>query len=93
MARQPMVTRTITSTQVTLMCVDTVAGEVCNHACILPRTYKDKKSIMKTIEKMNILPENMKMVDVVDTVVNTQLYGIPEEEFVRIAQPIIKEED
>lgn len=92
MARQPMVTRTITSTQVTLMCVDTVAGEIINETIILPRTYKDNMAILKAVKSIN-LGDTIKVVDVVDTQVKTQLYRMPEEKFVEYAEPVNEKEN
>lgn len=90
MARKPMVTRTITSTKVTLMCVNTVAQTIEDVEIILPRTYKDKKHILKTV-KATWDNENLVVADVKSFEEHTQLYGMPEEDFVKLAQPIYKE--
>lgn len=90
MARKPMVTRTITSTKVTLMCVNTAAQTIEDVEIILPRTYKDKKHILKTI-KATWNDENLVVADVKSYEEHTQLYGMPEEDFVKLAQPIYKE--
>ena len=90
MARKPMVTRTITSTKVTLMCVNTTFSEITNETIILPRTYKDKNQMLKIAKDM-FETEEVKVVDIVDSQVETQLYGMTEDEFVRCAQPIYKD--
>ena len=47
MARTPMVTRTITTTKVNVMCLDVQLGEPCNKVITVPRTYKDDEALMK----------------------------------------------
>ena len=46
MARQPMVTRTIITTKVNVMCLDVEHGEPCNRTITIPRTYKDEKALL-----------------------------------------------
>ena len=45
--RKPMITRTITTTEATLLMADTVEAEMHNVAVTLPRTYKDNEAILK----------------------------------------------
>ena len=90
MARKPMVTRTITSTEVTLMCVNTETQSIEDVVIILPRTYKDKKHILRTVKK-EWTNDNLIVADVKSYEEHTQLYGMPEEDFVKLAQPIYKE--
>ena len=46
MARVPMVTRTINTTKVNVMCLDITAGEPCNRSVVVPRTYKDDEKLL-----------------------------------------------
>lgn len=82
--RKPMVTRTIQTTTVTLMCLDTESAEVENRTVTLPRTYKDEKAILK-VAKPLVETDNFKAVTVVDTEVNEVLYGMSEQEFIEHA--------
>lgn len=88
MARIPMVTRTIKSTNCSCMCVDKIHAEIVNLDIVLPRTFKDTKEMAKMIEKQNLIPENYKLVDVVDFTVNEQLYGMSESDFLNYAKPV-----
>ena len=84
MARKPMVTRTITTTQVNVLCLDIVAGEPFNQQVTLPRTYKDDKKLMKAIEEV-VNTENVKAVHVVAKEEVETLYGMSEQDFINNA--------
>ena len=84
MARKPMVTRTITTTQVNVLCLDIVAGEPFNQQVTLPRTYKDDKNLMKAIEEV-VNTENVKAVHVVAKEEVETLYGMSEQDFINNA--------
>ena len=85
MARKPMVTRTIQTTRCNVLCLNIVEGEPFNKEIILPRTYKDEKSMMKVVEKV-INTEDVKAVHIVHTEVNETLYGMTEQEFIAAAR-------
>ena len=84
MARKPMVTRTITTTQVNVLCLDIVAGEPFNKQVTLPRTYKEDKKLMKAIEEV-VNTENVKAVHVVAKEEVETLYGMSEQDFINNA--------
>ena len=84
MARKPMVTRTITTTQVNALCLDIVAGEPFNQQVTLPRTYKEDKKLMKAIEEV-VNTENVKAVHVVAKEEVETLYGMSEQDFINNA--------
>ena len=87
MARIPMVTRTITSTDATILCVNIESEALEKKTVTLPRTYADDKAIMKYIEKNGTLLEtNLKPVAVVSKEEKNALYGMREEEFVKLAK-------
>ena len=50
MARVPMVTRTIVTTKVNVMCLDTQKGEPFNESVTVPRTYKDDEVLLLCTE-------------------------------------------
>lgn len=85
MARAPMVTRTIATTNATLMMVDTTAGEVYNKDVVLPRTYEDDKAVLKAAKKQ-YEDEEHKVVQVVNTSVAETLYGMSEADFITNAK-------
>lgn len=85
MARIPMVTRTIQTTTATVLCLNIKEGEPFNKEVVLPRTYKDEKSMMKVVEKA-INTEDVKAVHIVHTEVNETLYGMTEQEFIAAAR-------
>lgn len=84
MARKPMVTRTITTTQVNVLCLDIVAGEPFNKQVTLPRTYKEDKKLMKAIEEV-VNTESVKAVHVVAKEEVETLYGMSEQDFINNA--------
>ena len=90
MAKVPMVTRTIKTTTAIVLCLDIDSGEPCNRSFTLPRERKNEKEILKAITPMLKDEPNIKPVHVVDTVINEQLYGMPETEFLSHASPITK---
>ena len=52
MARVPMVTRTITATKITALCLNIETAEPFNKTATLSGTFKDEKSMMKAAEKL-----------------------------------------
>lgn len=83
--KKPMVTRTILTTEVTVLCLDLIKAEPFNKTVTLPRTYKDEKAMMKKISAI-IDTDEVKAVHVVDTKVNETLYGMTEEQFISMAE-------
>ena len=91
MARTPMITRTINTTKANVLCLNIVEGEPFNQVVILPRTYKDEKSLMKQVE-LAINTDSVKAVHVVDAKVEETLYGMPEADFIAVAKPLPRKE-
>lgn len=85
MARVPMVTRTVTTTKVNAMCVDTTKGEVCNRITTLPRTYNDDVKLLKKV-KEQLETAELKVVQIVDKTENETLYGMSEQDFINSAK-------
>ena len=85
MARIPMVTRTIQTTTANVLCLNIKEGEPFNKEVVLPRTYKDEKSMMKVVEQL-INTDEVKAVHIVHTDVNETLYGMTEQEFIAAAR-------
>lgn len=85
MARVPMVTRTIVTTKVNVMCLDIVNGEPFNKEFTLPRTYKTDKEILKVISEQFDNDEH-KAVHVVNKEEILTLYGMTEQVFIENAE-------
>ena len=85
MARIPMVSRTITTTKVTLLCVNVNDGESENMVVTVPRTYKDDEKLLKAIRPMYETDE-LKLVHVLNKETQETLYGMTEAEFIKNAE-------
>jgi hypothetical protein len=85
MARVPMVTRTITTTKVNVMCLDIETGEPCNKITVVPRTYKDDETLLKKVKEV-LETETLKPVHVVSKEEIETLYGMSEQEFIEHAK-------
>lgn len=85
MAREPMITRTVQTTTVDLLCVNTLDGQSFHMNMTLPRTYKDDKHILKVAEKF-INDENIRAVHVTSAEVKETLYGMTEARFIELAE-------
>lgn len=85
MARKPMVTRTIVTTKVNVLCLDVQTAEPFNKEVILPRTYKDEKKLLKKVEEV-VNTEDIKAVHIVDKSEVETLYGMEEQDFITNAE-------
>lgn len=81
MARKPMVTRTIVTTKVNVLCLDIKTAEPFNQLVTLPRTYKDDKKLLKKVEEV-VNTDDVKAVHVVDKEEVETLYGMTEQDFI-----------
>ena len=94
MARKPMVTRTITTTRVNVLCLNVVCAEPFNREVTLPRTYKDDKKLFKMVQEL-VDNEQEKAVTIVDKTEVETLYGMTEQEFIdnaRVLDPESRKE-
>lgn len=87
-----MVTRTILTTEVSVLCLDLIKSEPFNMDVSLPRTYKDEKAMMKKVSAL-IDNDERKAVHIVRTEVKETLYGMPEDEFIAAAQVLPPRKD
>lgn len=85
MARKPMVTRTIITTKVIVLCLDVNSAEPFNKTVTLPRTYKDDKKLLKSVEEV-INTDTVKAVHIVDKKEIETLYGMTEQDFINNAK-------
>lgn len=84
MARVPMVTRTITTTEVNVMCLDVEKGEPINKDVTVSRTFKDDEKLLKEVKKI-VETDTIKAVHIVDKREVETLYGMAEQEFIEHA--------
>ena len=84
MARQPQVTRTITTTKAKVLCLDLENEQPFVKEVVLPRTYKDERSMMKKIIPI-VESDTVKAVHVQSVVTEETLYGMTEQEFIEQA--------
>ena len=84
MARQPQVTRTIQTTKCNVLYIDLANEQPFTQEVILPRTYKDERSMMKKIKPI-VENDNVKAIHVQNFTVESTLYGMTEEEFISAA--------
>lgn len=87
MARERMVTRTMTNTNVVVLCLDIDTAEPCSRAVKLPGTYKNQPQLLAAVRKA-LDTENFKAVSITDSVEETLIYGCTEAEFLSVARPI-----
>lgn len=95
MARARKVTRTIASTKVVVMCVNTETAVVENYEVTIAGVYSDDKKLMKAVTKV-VETETLKPVSVVSTEVIETLYAMDEQKFIEMAEvlpPRGKKED
>ena len=87
MARKVMITRTIKSTLVNVLCLDISTAEPCNKGFTLPGTMVDSEGKLKEKAAMKIIAEmcsnsTVKPVAVVGYDVIEKLYGMDEATFI-----------
>lgn len=76
-----MVTRTIVTTKVNVLCLDIQSSEPFNKEVTLPRTYKDEKKLLKKVEEV-VNTDNVRAVRIVDKTEVKTLYGMTEQDFI-----------
>ena len=81
MARKPMITRTIVTTETNVMCLNITTGEPFNEVVTLPRTYQDEKKLLKRVQEI-VDNDEVKAVHIVDKKEVETLYGMTEQEFI-----------
>lgn len=89
MARKPMVSRTVKSTTVTCLCVDTVAEQTVEKTVTVPRVHKEDKLLKVVKEYLD--NDEFKVVSIKSFEVSELLYGMTEKEFIENAKILDKE--
>lgn len=83
--REMRVTRTIVSTKVTVMAVDTETAEVTNITIVVPRTFSENEKLLKAVKKQ-AETATTKIVAIVDKTEQETLYGMLESDFIAHAE-------
>ena len=83
MARIPMVTRTITISEVDVMCLDVTTAEVIRTTINLTGEYTEETAL-KYLKKA-LETDTFKYVHVESVRLNELLYGMPESDFITFA--------
>lgn len=89
MARARMVTRTIDITTAHIMCLDVTKSAVTTMEVEIPGGITDEGAIMKWVKK-NYETATFKCVSVVKQTTTEVLYGMPEQDFIRVAKRLEK---
>ena len=85
MARQPMVTRTITTTKVRVLCLDVFTQETLTKEVTVPRVFKDDGKLLNKVKGF-VETDTLKAVHITEAEVVETLYGMPEQEFIAHAE-------
>lgn len=85
MAWVPMVTRTMKTTKVNVLCMDLINAEPVNRDLTIPRVYKDEKKLFKVVQSI-LDNDEIKAVKIVKSEEVEILYGMTEQEFMENAQ-------
>lgn len=89
MPRLRQVTRTIVTTKVNVMCLDTQKCEPLNEVITVSGTFSDEDALLLAVKRA-VDTDTLKAVQVVDKEELTNLYAMPEEEFIRLAKIVEK---
>lgn len=92
MARIRMVTRTVSTQRVNVLCLNTETAEPHNEVFNVPVNIKGDENIIKFLRK-SVDTETDKVVSIVHIDIDEHLYGMPETEFIKHAKIIDKTED
>lgn len=84
MARVPMVTRTLTTTDVVVKCVNIEEESIFEQTVPLAGTYKSNEKLFKEIEKV-FAGSPVKPITIVSTEERETLYGMKETDFIKNA--------
>lgn len=87
MAKRGMITRTIVSTKVNALCIDTVKCEPMNHSVVVTGTYTDGEKLLKAV-KDEVETEDFKVVKIVDKIEQSKVYGMDELDFLANAKEL-----
>lgn len=85
MARERMITRTVTQTTAEVMTIDVTTAEVQICEYIIGGTYDTNEVLLKKLQKL-FQTDTFKLVNINSTTVEDLLLGMTEEDFIRYAR-------
>jgi hypothetical protein len=85
MAREKMVTRTVTQTTAEVMTIDVTTAEVQIREYTIGGTYETNDMLLKKLQKL-FQTNTFKLVNISSTMVENLLLGMTEEDFIRYAR-------
>lgn len=85
MARKRMVTRTIKTSEIFVLLIDTEKLEPYNETVVIPAVYKDEKKLKKAVEEL-VVTDTVRLVDICNVNIVEKLYGMEEEKFIELAE-------
>lgn len=83
--RKRMVTRTVTTTEVELLCLNILTAEPFNETAVIPGTYTSNEKILKVLRPVLDTKET-KIVSVSRAEIKHTLYGMSESDFIKLAE-------
>lgn len=87
MARTPMVTRTIRTNRVNVLCLDTEKCEPLNLQVVISARTTDPKKVMNEVKSV-VDTDTITAVKIVDSEIIETLYGMPESDFIQYAKEL-----
>lgn len=84
MAREKMVTRTVTQTTAEVMTIDVITAEVQIREYTIGGTYDTNETLLKKLQKL-FQTDTFKLVNINSATVEDLLLGMTEEDFIRYA--------
>ena len=85
MARKRMVTRTIKTSEIFVLLIDTEKLETYNETVVIPAVYKDEKKLKKAVEEL-VVTDTVRLVDICNVNIVEKLYGMDEQKFIEVAE-------
>ena len=87
MAKEKLITRTITTTQAEVMSVDVETADVKIKTYTIVGEFENNTAILNACKKQ-FETEQLKLVNVQDSTVIETLYGMPESKFIELAEKL-----
>lgn len=85
MARKRMVTRTIKTSEIFVLLIDTENLEPYNETVVIPTVYKDEKKLKEAVEEL-VVTDTVRLVDICNVKIVEKLYGMDEQKFIEVAE-------
>ena len=87
MARMRMVTRTVKGTVCDVLCMDITSAKAVVKSFTIGGTYAKDADLLKALQKANDT-NTLKLVSIASKAEIEQLYGMPEDMFIRLAEKL-----